>query len=112
MKARLAGESERLDVNEKVEKITRTSSPIASPPDLTGGSSQFSTKNRSRKSTGRKSKSEASEENSQEKKSVESRVSDQITPVNEPEMRCGLNIKIAIFDYKKSSNFFINPIKG
>ena len=93
MKARLAGESERLDVNEKVEKITRTSSPIASPADLTGRSSQVSTNNRSRKSTGRKSKSETSEEIS-EKKSVESRVSDQISPVDEPEMRCGLKIKI------------------
>lgn len=106
MKARLAGESERLDVNEKVEKITRTSSPIASPADLTGRSSQVSTNNRSRKSTGRKSKSGASEVISQEKKSIESRVSDQITPVNEPEMRCGLNIKIAIFDCKKIKQLF------
>ena len=100
LKARLAGESEKFDVNEKVEKITRTSSPIASPEDLTGRSSQVTTKNRSRKSTGRKSKSEAPEEISQEKKSVESRVSDQISPVDEPEMRCGFNIRIAISDFK------------
>ena len=100
MKARLAGESEKDDLTEKVEKITRTSSPIASPADLTGRSSQVTTNNRSRKSTGKKSISETSEERSQEKKSVESRVSDQISPVDEPEMRFGLNIKIVIFDFR------------
>ena len=99
LKARLAGESEKDDLTEKVEKITRTSSPIASPADLTGRSSQVTTNNRSRKSTGRKSKSETSEEIS-EKKSVESRASDQISPVDEPEMRCGLNIKILILDLR------------
>ena len=100
LKARLAGESEKLDLTEKVEKITRTSSPIASPADLTGRSSQVTTNNRSRKSTGRKSISETSEGISQDKKSVESRASDQISPVDEPEMRCGLNIKILILDLR------------